>query len=186
MAKPTIHKYGYDDGKRGLEAAYWVDDDTLYVKIFGSNHWRDYAACLLAWPRKRIPHGKVHRAWANMAVSLAVDIMMVLEELPDNVHIIGHSMGGAVGAILPAMLRYKKCAVQTINAPKPGNRKYMKWLSNRCILTAYYDKGDIIRFFPLMYRRYANRSEYDNTRPFWKAHNNLIARFYIFPTGGLT
>lgn len=68
-------KYGYSDGKRGLEAEFCLIDNCLYVDISGANHWLDYFDCIMAWPRVSVALGsraigKVHGKWLDMARNL--------------------------------------------------------------------------------------------------------------------
>ncbi len=64
-----IHYYGYEDGKKGLEASYMCDSaGRLFIRITGPDHWYDYFQNFLAWPREKLWLGlRVHRAWYRMA-----------------------------------------------------------------------------------------------------------------------
>lgn len=185
MKPGEINEYGFDDGKRGLEVRYVLLDEILYIKILGSNHWRDYLDNLIAWPRKkywRREKFKFHRVWWKMARGLFDHIMGEVQgHYIEGFNIMGHSMGGAVAAIMPFLLPSGTKKVWIINAPKCGNRAVSKHLPVLCELTALYDYGDIVRRLPAFYSRYPNLFPYDRTRPFWKAHNNLPAIWRDFP-----
>ena len=181
-----IQEYGYSDGKRGVEAQYLLDEDmVLHVRIVGSNHWRDYAGNLLAWPRVRpwkSSRIKFHPIWHRMAEAFA---NLLIAEMSGHevkeIRLMGHSMGGAVAAI---MLFYLPAGIPRqailINAPKIGNASSSRWLwgdfmCGYSLITALYDRGDIVRRLPFFYCRYPFNRPYTakKTRPFWKAHVNL-------------
>lgn len=168
--------YGYEDGKKGIEATYWIDGKTLFVKISGANHWHDYFQCFLAWPRLKLTWGKVHKKWFYMATELYVDILYrtVAKEY-DAVHIAGHSMGGAAGTLLGMCFRRKEVTVVTINAPKVTDATGQISINNSMEVYNEYDKGDIVRHLPAFYRKTTDGYYYASTKPFWKAHNNMPA-----------
>lgn len=175
MLEGVIHKYGYSDGKRGLEAEYVLRNGLLKIKIVGSNHWTDYITNFMAWPRIEINHGKVHRAWWAMATNFADHLYREFPAIQNyEIYIVGHSMGGAVAAIMADTLPPPAYVViKAINAPKCGNREYRDWLYWNTTFTALHDKGDVVRHFPFFYAKYRGTREIGSTVPFWKAHNNL-------------
>lgn len=183
MNDPIIHKYGYEDGKRGLEAEYCRKGNDLFIKIFGSNHWTDYLFNFFAWPRQTVLSSsfKVHRVWWQMASAFS---SYLREEFGDmsgmRIRIAAHSMGGPVALYL-RMFIIADIEVLTVNAPKAGNRRFNSFLKNIVKHTAYYDAGDVVRFLPLFYSKYTNRREYGRTWPFWKAHNNKPVWWASFP-----
>lgn len=166
--------YGLQDGRRGVEATYDRDSFRLTIKINGSDHWYDYLVNFLAWPRKKVAGGRVHRMWYRMARELHVNITKNVDmKKVKFVYIKGHSMGGPISVYLGVLLRKTSTIVEVINAPKAGNRAYIKYMNTKIIMQAHYDKGDIVRFFPLLYWPYSFKVKYANTKPFWKAHNNF-------------
>lgn len=186
MKENEIYKYGYEDGLQGVEARYKLIGKTLCVKIYGSNHWTDYLKCFFAWPRIRPwknSRTAYHPAWWFMAHELWDHFLCEIQghEI-DKFDIIGHSMGGAVAAILASYLpEYKR--IVTINAPRCGNRWAMSNLKTSCSIyfKALYDRGDVVRRLPFFYAKYPNQMGYGNTRPFWKAHNNMPVEWMVFP-----
>ena len=192
MQVGTINKYGWNDGKRGLEATYLLDyNKTLRIRIEGSNHWTDYLGDFMAWPRvqpwKNSPI-KLHHFWHRMAL---IFWRHLISEITDNeiteIRLMGHSMGGAIAAILLMYLPSKNVQRQAylINAPKIGNADAVRWLWDDVMalnstIVASYDKGDIVRKLPFFYCRYPWNRPYAKTRPFWKAHVNLPDEWKTF------
>ena len=105
----------------------------------------------------------------------------------DEIRIMGHSMGGAVAAILLFPLPSNGIQRQTylINAPKIGNAAAIRWLwkdvmqTNSTIL-ALYDRGDIVHRLPLFYSRYSWNRPYAKTPLFEKAHFNFPEEWETF------
>jgi len=60
-----------------------------------------------------------------------------------------------------------------VNSPKIGNKKAVEWLKENAEITAFYDRGDIVRFLPLFYKKFYDNRSYGKTTPFWKAHKNF-------------
>lgn len=157
-------KYGYKDGLKGVEADYWQVHDTLYIKLYGSNHWTDYVLNFVAWPRKRVGPYKVHRFWYRLAKDLSSKLPVDWDNI-NIVKVMGHSLGGAVGSILPLLLPAVEFHMTSINAPKSGATS-----SNH---VAYYDKGDVVRHYPLFYPKYDVRTQYSFSKHFIPAHDNF-------------
>ncbi len=176
MKEGVIHKYGHDNGNIGLEVSYVLRGHVLKIQIDGSNHWVDYLTNFFAWPRVALAQGKIHAVWGAMALQF-VDHLMV--EFPNiatlDLRIVGHSMGGAVAALIPAFLPKLNAppSITVINAPKAGNRAYREWVFWDTAFSALYDKGDVVRHLPLLYAKYWGGCKVASTVPFWKAHNNL-------------
>jgi len=179
-----IYKYGKADGLKGLEAEYEFKDEILYIRIQGSNHWLDYVMDFLAWPRKKFEKKKYHRFWFKQAEKFSLHLKSKKElKKVKTIYVIGHSMGGANAAILPIFMPNKKFVIKVINAPKAGNKKAIEWLHLNTDFVAFFDKGDIVRFFPLLYHIYFDRRSYAKTKPFWKAHGNLPDLWFLFFNG---
>ncbi len=167
-----IYKYGHEDGLKGLEAEYEFDNDILFIKIQGSNHWIDYVLNFIAWPRKKYDRCKYHRIWFRETKKFAEHLKTKYGEIKE-AYAIGHSLGGASAAILPALMKETHFKVSIINSPKIGNRKATKWVDENADIVAHYDKGDVVRYLPLLYSSYKKKHKYASTKPFWKAHANL-------------
>ena len=159
-----MHKYGYEDGRRGFEAKFWIEGDTLKIKIYGSDHGYDWRVNLKACPRRF----GYHRGWYEEALKLCNYIINNII-LPPKVRIIGHSAGGPIGCILLRMLLpyVREADAITINSPSSGNRKRNKYLENR--ITSYVHRGDIVRHFPLLYAK-PKIKKYGRFTWFWRAH----------------
>ncbi|PIE04020.1 MAG: hypothetical protein CSA76_06445, partial [Spirochaetales bacterium] len=142
-----------------------------------------YFQNFLAWPREKLWLGlRVHRAWYRMAQGLAAHIKKTVPiEERQSLYIAGHSMGGAVGAILTLLLSSKKCMVWVVNAPKAGNKQFMQWLERCSDFWLHYDAGDVVRHLPFLYAKYPREKQYAKTSPFWRAHNNLPDWWHSFP-----
>lgn len=178
------YTYNPEEGNQGLEAAYLTDGETLCIKIYGSNHWTDYALNLFAWPRASHPDYtgvKTHAVWTRWAYNLYCHLSEATTDMEiKEWQVIGHSMGGAVAALLS--LFSPICTnVWAINAPKPGNRKAMKLIDKRCDALMSYDGGDIVRFFPFLYARFERSFRHGKTKPFLDAHNNKGKLWVSFP-----
>lgn len=157
------HKYGYEDGKRGVEAKLCIVEDTLKIKIYGSDHGYDWLMNLKAWPRK---YG-FHRGWYREAELLHEFVENNFKQSEyGSVEIIGHSAGGAIGAIL-MFLFYQPVKVTTINAPSHGRRD-----RHTDAITALVHSGDIVTYLPLLYAK-PERKYYGDLTWFWKAHNDM-------------
>lgn len=188
MIPNKIYTYGYTDGKKGLEARYMLTGSTLYVKIPGSDHWSDYLRCLFAWPRVRPFFNlvKLHPTWSFMARKILVRLKReVRKHAIKRIEVIGHSMGGAVAAILMLYFSNNTSTVVTlINAPKCGNKAAM-WALRRCgaDIHVLYDQGDIVHKLPLFYCNYPLRSRrwYARSYGWGKAHNNMPREWEEFP-----
>ena len=169
-----IYEYGKKDGLKGLEAEYEFNNDILYIKIQGSNYWTDYLLNFFAWPRKKQNGCRYHRVWLKDAKKFAKHLKESHQEWNiKEAYVIGHSMGGVTAAILPALMKNIHFKVSIINSPKMGNKKAVNWLNDNADVVAHYDKGDIVRFLPLLYKNYKVTYKYSNTKPFWKAHINF-------------
>ena len=107
LTQNEIYPYGYDNGKYGAEAKYSLQEKTLILNLYGSNHWRDWVDNFMV-SRMKTVNGqlKAHRAWYYYAFRLYH--FLKREIFPNNeitnIIIVGHSMGGAVGAILQQLL----------------------------------------------------------------------------------
>jgi len=190
-------EYGYEDGLRGVEAKILINDDNqMFIKIVGSNHWRDYLENLLAWPRVRPVDDKkvkTHRVWTRQAWGLSVFVNDLIEKYGiSELLVIGHSSGGAVASLLPIFIKRHSVNgiyIRTVNAPKAGNsRANIKAFQPSTLhygITRWYDGGDIVRRFPLLYKKplavFDRDIRYASTKPFWKAHNNMPYTWKKFP-----
>lgn len=149
LKQNKIYKYGYDNGKYGAEAKYLLDGTTLKIHLLGSNHWRDWIDNFTFWRMKKISGRlKAQRAWYYYAFRLYKFIEHELKK--DNeiqsIIILGHSMGGAVGAILqqkyiieydyfPPALTH----CETFGSPRPFNN-YI----DECYVNI--NRGDIVPY----------------------------------------
>lgn len=190
MIENKTYNYGKENGEKGLEATYMLRDDTLYIKIPGSDHWWDYLVNLRAWPRAALYvdlPSKLHPVWLRMARNLWKDIWPSHEDAKQikRVDIIGHSMGGAVGAIAAIEASWVRPVKLTlINAPKFGNRAAVEALrTSGAEVHCLYDSGDIVHHLPLLYANYPERSLkcYGHTRGLGAAHNNKPKSWEEFP-----
>ncbi len=174
----TVMIYGPKDGRRGLEASLRYDGrGNLFIQIPGSDHIHDYLINLQAWPRVLLPEtngARVHSRWLMLASDFA-DYIKGKVAAPErkNLYIAGHSMGGAVAAILPWFLTYQKCRVLTVNSPKAGNKNFVQWLKDNVDFRHYFNAGDIVRHLPVFYAQYPDNQQFSKSRPFWKAHNDM-------------
>lgn len=184
MNENEIYTYGYHDGKRGLEARYMLRGYTLYIKILGSNIWRDYLDCIIyAWPRvrpfKKHPHKplsrcKFHRKWWSETVKFHEHLKAVTNGININTYqIIGHSAGGCQGYYLTFLLPPRRKKATSINSPRSGNRAMVWYLSGNVMKNSLYDDGDIIHYWPFLYARNPMEKCYAHTRGPGKAHNNM-------------
>jgi hypothetical protein len=186
--KMTIFEYPADGNKNGVNATYCTKNNVLFVKIKGSNSFRDYLDNFLAWPRLAPPEDgfRFHPKWFHEAWSLSEDIIKnVTWDDRQTMVVAGHSAGGAIATMLPYFLKCSYATIYPVNAPKSANKKYYQWLKEEGhSVIVRYDKGDIVRFFPLLYAKYPDHRRgwcYASTRPFWKAHNNLPFWFHSYP-----
>jgi hypothetical protein len=169
-----IYNYGRKDGLKGLESEYEFKDEILYIRIQGSNSWQDFFWDFLAWPRKKYNGKKYHRFWFKQSEKFATFLKSKRQlKKVKKIQIVGHSMGGANAAILPIFMTNKKFEIKLINSPKIGNKKAVDWLKENTETVAFYDKGDIVRYFPLLYKKFSDNRSYEKTKPFWKAHSNF-------------
>lgn len=166
-------KYGYDNGKYGAEATGMLLCDTLVLRLPGSNHWRDWVDNFMPFRMKTLFENlKVHRAWYYY--TLRLHRFLSREIFPESeirtIHILGHSMGGAVGAILQQFLikenqyAIKDVHCYTYGAPRPFSRRV-------CTVTAFVNRGDIVPSMPFW--RPACGLIVKSKKfyfPFWKAH----------------
>lgn len=184
MTEGTIYKYGYEDGKAGVEAKAMRKGTALFIKIPGTDHIKDVISDLHAWPRAKWgpKRAKVHREWLEMAEELRVKVMKDLGgDRICGVDIIAHSMGGPIAILLACSFPpHVYTDVTTVNAPKLGNKNAIKAADAKIDrLSSLYDGGDVIRFLPLFYHRYPHRKKY-GYNPF-HAHNNLPSEWKGFP-----
>lgn len=185
MIESKIYQYGREDGLKGVEARYMYEGNTLYIKIEGSNHWTDYALNFLAWPRVRPVNDKrvkTHPIWTRWAWQMADHLKAETAGLII-IHwrIIGHSMGGSVGALLP-LFSDVLCFVTVINSPKIGNRRAVELIEDKeAFVTARHDDGDIVHHLPLFYAKWTDREAYGSTKGIGKAHNNKGPAWDEFP-----
>lgn len=185
MTESKTYQYGREDGLKGVEARYMYEGNTLYVKIGGSNHWIDYLSNLLAWPRARPVDDKrvkTHPVWTRWAWQLTDHLKAETEGLTIRYwEIMGHSMGGSVGALLPLFRGVWPSSVTAINSPKVGNRNAVQYLEYNAYVEDRHDSGDIVRFLPLTYARWTDRAMYGTTKGIQKAHNNKGPAWDDFP-----
>jgi len=158
----SYYKYGYEDGRRGVEAKISVNDGLMKIKIYGSDHGYDWLVNFRAWPRR---YG-FHKGWYNEAEKLYDFIDENVEDHIEKIEIIGQSAGGAIGAILMFMF-YLPVTVITVNSPSHG--KAYRMSEN---ITALVHRGDIVRHFPIFYAK-PKIKKYGRFTWFWKAHNEM-------------
>lgn len=170
LIENKVYRYGYDNGKYGAEAKYALKaGGVLVLNLYGSNHWRDWLDDITFLRMKTVRNKlKCHRAWYYYAFRM---YRFILHELmPENgifsLEIVGHSMGGAVGAILQQMFTYKFIATKctTYGSPRPFNCKVDT-------PKAYINSGDLVPFLPPW--RPKCGTIYKSNKfifPFWKAH----------------
>ena len=186
MIQNKLYTYGYHDGLRGLEARYKLIDKTLYIKILGSNIWRDYLDCIIfAWPRVRPLKNrklKFHRKWWDETQKFRDHLKKHKGDTDIfDYRIIGHSAGGAQAYSLIFLLPPRRITVTSVNAPKFGNRAAVEYVSPYAVCESLFDAGDLIHRWPFLYARNPKLRQYAHTRGPGKAHNNMPPEWNVFP-----
>ena len=173
-------KYGYKNGPDGAEAIIrLLPRGRLYIQIFGSNSRKDYMDSLIAWPRIKTGGQKFHAYWFHEALLLYSFLEEILiDSLEDltSLHIIGHSMGGAVAEILGWKFDNGKryIDIRTVNAPKSG-------LKNQNFdIDRYVHRGDIIHWYPLFYPKSSKIWHYGKFQCLIKAHSSMPQIWNVF------
>ncbi len=176
------YRYGFENGKPGVEATYTLLNNIVYVKIPGINHWKDVLSSLLAWPRIKVNGAKYHRKWYDMALELFTELLKFKLPSGTKFKIMGTSMGGAIGHILSILLNDYLYDAESfsINSPKIGNKKTkVKLIRNTS--EAFIDKGDFVRHLPFFYAKYPWVTVFGNTKGLRKAHIHMPSEYYLFP-----
>lgn len=186
MIQNKKYSYGAHDGLHGLEASFKLIGSILYIRIQGSNIWRDYVDCFLyAWPRVRpLKNRRIafHRKWWSEAEKFREHLGTITagEEI-NEYQLLGHSAGGAQVYALSFLLPPRRITITTINAPRFGNRAAGIWINPYAICRSLFDAGDIVRRWPIFYARNPNPEQYGHTKGLEKAHINFPKEWREFP-----
>lgn len=165
-------RYFYDPDKspRGLECAYWKDGDTMYIEIPGSNSVWDWVVNIFgSLVTKKLYDYDIPIGWYYMAFRFFRILKPILvENKIKHIRIRGHSLGGAIGAILQMQLlrAYKYPILRAYGSPNCGLRH-----------SVHVNRGDIIPFLPFWGVKSKKIKSHKKWAPVWKSHHDYDWRF---------
>lgn len=159
-------KYNDDNTNRGVEGWTELLNGKLIVFIKSTNSKADWLSNLNAFRSNDIlANCKVHSGYKMYARWMHCFIVKkaTLHNLnPEDIIIIGSSMGGGIAQILG---EYNNFKIISIDGPRTTSRI----TNNKDIL--YYNRGSIVHNIPFWFKRISNAISLNSKwRPFWKAH----------------
>jgi len=97
--------------------------------------------------------GKIHHGFARALTGVWTDIHAeIMRRDPDAIHLIGHSLGGALATVCAARLaaiNQPDIALTTFGCPRVGNRRFVRWLLPRIDLSIrYVNRADVVPRVP--------------------------------------
>lgn len=159
-------KFDDGSGNKGVEGWFEVKDNKLIVYIKATNSFEDWISNIFAFRSNDIlANCKVHSGYKMYAKWMHCFIVKKATALnidPEDIIIIGFSMGGGIAQILG---EYNNFNIISIDGPRTTNQI----INNKDIL--YYNKGSIVHRIPFWFKRIKDaRCLNTKWRWFWKAH----------------
>ena len=143
----------------------WNDDDAVVIfRGTEPNQWSDIKADLNAFKRRgRYKHGYVHGGFQGELDKIWDELDTQLSVLEDrNVHVTGHSLGGAMATICASRLRGEPKgnikALYTYGSPKVGGKLFV-WGIDELTHYRHVNNNDMVTRVPLWimgYRHHGN------------------------------
>lgn len=150
LANQVYLENGLDiyDRESDIQGKFYRQDNKLWLALRGSDHWRDWLINLQLWQKtegKVGIHAGFNQAYKQVR-SEAIDFTRNFDEL----HLTGHSSGGAIALLLSLLLstKGKKIITYTFNSPKVGNKQFANLCDRFFLHHRHYNFYDPLIYLP--------------------------------------
>lgn len=131
-----------------------VDDDTLIIVVRGTDTLRDWFDNMMCWKTPSAIGGNVHAGFQRHML-LARNLVYVPVTV-SRVHVVGHSLGGAVGVLLGSLLATESprrhVSVTTFGSPRIGDETFRRQCTYRSNLEVVrvFSPNDPVTWLPVV------------------------------------